>query len=246
MLQHLGCVEGLAKTLYDKECAGIPEDPDETASKLPDKGGSLKCEICGHHQDTENLFLRHLSLMHFQDKLMEGLPFRVPYRCPWVECNQEKTSTHLLMLHVGFEHGLTKKLYKEELEKRQEFLLLCVRNTFLLSNCFLGKGRPLRMTERRRRVQMPKTMSRKTPTRPPNQSQSQISRQHSLRSHSPKSHNMRGLHAGTARRPSPASSPTRATCSLYTCIPGCPRRDRTNVRGVPSEGWTVESLWTTS
>ena len=46
-------------------------------------------------------------------QLSDELPKTPPFICPFVDCNQEKTNGHLLIMHYGVEHNISMELYKK-------------------------------------------------------------------------------------------------------------------------------------
>ena len=109
ILMHIGCEEGAAIKLYKNKVAELQADESISATKK--KQAALVCKICNAAHEQERLFLRHLTLRHFTKELCDELPKKLPYRCPYLDCNVEKTNLHGLMLHYGCEHNVSMELY---------------------------------------------------------------------------------------------------------------------------------------
>ena len=66
--------------------------------------------------DTERIFVRHLTMRHFEKELNSQLPTGPPWECPFPNCKVEpKDNLHYLRLHYGIEHNVARKLYDQRL-----------------------------------------------------------------------------------------------------------------------------------
>ena len=66
--------------------------------------------------DTERIFVRHLTMRHFEKELNSQLPTAPPWECPYPNCKVEpKDNLHYLRLHYGIEHNVARKLYDQRL-----------------------------------------------------------------------------------------------------------------------------------
>lgn len=113
LLMHYGSYEGVSMQYYKLDCANIPDIPEKPRETQlsPMVSPAHVCEICNASHDNERLFIRHISLRHFSRELCEELPKSVPFKCPYIDCNQEKTNLHHLMMHYGCEHNVSMELY---------------------------------------------------------------------------------------------------------------------------------------
>ena len=118
LLMHYGCDEKVATKYYQKDCSELP---------LRNKSGhntvstsAIVCGICNVLNDNERLFTRHITLRHFTKDLLDELPKRPPFRCPFIDCGQEKTTLHSLMLHYGCEHNVSMELYNGRHNKKDK------------------------------------------------------------------------------------------------------------------------------
>lgn len=107
MLIHYGCNEKLSGKFYNQECAELPPVIHQTNKEIM----TIVCKLCNSSHDNERLFVRHISLRHFTTELIEDLPKCSPYQCPFIDCDEEKTNLHDLMMHYGCEHNISMELY---------------------------------------------------------------------------------------------------------------------------------------
>jgi hypothetical protein len=111
LLMHYGCAEKFAARFYHEEVAKLPQLKTEQRES---DSISIVCKLCESLFDSERLFARHISLRHFPKQLCDELPKSEPYICPFLDCGQEASSIHNLMLHYGCEHNISMELYQKQ------------------------------------------------------------------------------------------------------------------------------------
>merc|ERR1711997_870937 len=85
---------------------------DEMLSQnISEKGFTLDCSLCDLSLESERSLLKHLTLRHFPKQLCDDLPKRYPYKCPFIDCHQQRQNLHALMLHYGVDHNVSMELY---------------------------------------------------------------------------------------------------------------------------------------
>jgi len=113
LLMHYGTAERVAAKFYEEVCNDIEEQ-----GKVDDKASTVTmarvdCRICDLSLDNDKSLLKHLTLRHFPKLLCDDLPKRYPFRCPYIECSQVRTSLHSLMLHYGVDHQVSMEIYQK-------------------------------------------------------------------------------------------------------------------------------------
>ncbi len=124
LLIHFGVNEKLSLKYYHDEVDALAKERAQGNNRRPEASGTksatekFRCEICKKDHDNDRLFVRHITLSHFKEKLEEELPKNPPYLCPEVTCTLVKATLHGLVLHFGSDHHMSRKLYQKEIEKK--------------------------------------------------------------------------------------------------------------------------------
>ena len=125
IVMHYGMDEDVAIESYKKDCRQFGLDLDdetEAAAPEPEFNHGIVCSLCDGsgptavRHDTERIFVRHLTMRHFESELNAQLPTGPPWECPFPNCKVEpKDNLHYLRLHYGIEHNVARKLYDQRL-----------------------------------------------------------------------------------------------------------------------------------
>jgi len=131
LLMHYGTAERVAAKFYEEVCSDMEEQ-----GKVEDKANTVTvsrvdCRICDLSLDNDKSLLKHLTLRHFPKLLCDDLPKRYPFRCPYIDCSQVRTSLHSLMLHYGVDHQVSMEIYQKQKDGK------VTSDSFVCSGCTL-------------------------------------------------------------------------------------------------------------
>ena len=90
-----------------------PGSGGEAGGSLKLDGNNLDCKICAVKNKSMSEYLKHLSKVHFKNKLLTMVPKSRPYKCPWVGCEVVKKDRYNISLHYGMTHKVALKLMQE-------------------------------------------------------------------------------------------------------------------------------------
>ena len=120
LIVHYGCNENLAMQLYEEECAKLPEPQQgPTIQEIAKIKNKIICKLCKEPSlHNERMFLRHLTMRHFDEEIKARIPQREPFICPVPGCDIETEGLHYLALHYGSEHNYSQTRYDELLGEK--------------------------------------------------------------------------------------------------------------------------------
>ena len=111
MILHYGCKEQLSTKFYAEDCKIMPAIVQDH-----DTNTTLICEICKKSNNSQKSFVLHITERHFSQRILENLPKKPPFKCPFKGCNKERRDKHSIMVHYGVDHNVTMDLYFNHLK----------------------------------------------------------------------------------------------------------------------------------
>ena len=143
LLIHYGCNEKLSIQYYKDECTKIQQPtPSSTPSQEATEISCEMCNSSHENERlfVRHITVRHFTkqvilnlCIYFRGmgfsvcclvlelvllllflQLSDELPKKAPFICPFVNCKQEKSNEHLLMMHYGVEHNRSMELYRKK------------------------------------------------------------------------------------------------------------------------------------
>ena len=109
--------ETLGLSTSESELAGTLGNSLEASidESFSGQGDSLtyNCKICAVKSKGITEYLRHLSKVHFKNKLLSYVPKTAPFRCPAKDCEVTKKDRFNIALHYGMTHKMALNLLQD-------------------------------------------------------------------------------------------------------------------------------------